>query len=69
MNSYAPGLFTFFSDAARIAELQRYAKSDLPPTAAKGVAKAIDEVGFRAEFKAPADHQIGTWLSDTTKGR
>ncbi|MFZ1221219.1 MAG: M1 family metallopeptidase, partial [Chthoniobacterales bacterium] len=29
-NSYAPGLFTLFSDPARIAELERYAKSDLP---------------------------------------
>jgi aminopeptidase N len=50
-NSYAPGLFTFFSDAARIAELQAYAKSSLPPASAKDVAKAIDEIGFRAEFK------------------
>ena len=51
-NSYAPGLFTFFSETARIAELQAYAKSDLPPASAKDVAKAVDEVGFRAEFKS-----------------
>ena len=68
-NSYAPGLFTFFSDAARIPELERYAKSDLPPTAAKSVAKAIDEVGFRAEFKTRLLTQIGTLFSDRTKGR
>jgi aminopeptidase N len=66
-NSYAPGLFTFFSDAARISELERYAKSDLPQTAAKEVAKAIDEVGFRAEFKARLAAQIGNWSSDAAK--
>ncbi|MEN3371180.1 MAG: hypothetical protein V7609_3323 [Verrucomicrobiota bacterium] len=67
-NSYAPGLFTFFSDAARIAELERYAKSDLPPTAAKDVAKAIDEVGFRAELKPRLLTQIASWISDSAKG-
>jgi aminopeptidase N len=67
-NSYAPGLFTFFSDAARIAELERYAKSDLPPTAAKDVAKAIDEVGFRAEFKPLVLTQIASWIADAAKG-
>ena len=57
-NSYAPGLFTFFSDTARISELEHYAKANLPPTAAKSVAKAIDEVGFRAEFKPRLATQI-----------
>lgn len=67
-NSYAPGLFTFFSDAAHISELERYAKSDLPPTAAKQVAKAIDEVGFRAEFKPRLATQIAAWISQAAKG-
>jgi len=62
-NNYAPGLFTFFSDSARITELERYAKSDLPATAAKDVAKAIDEVGFRAQFKSSLTTQIGTWFT------
>jgi aminopeptidase N len=66
-NSYAPGLFNFFSDATRIAELERYAKSDLPATAAKDVAKAIDEVGFRAEMKSSLAGQIGTWIIGTKK--
>ena len=68
VNSYAPGLFTFFSDASRIAELQRYAKSDLPPASAKAVEKAVDEVGFRGEFKSSLVAQIGTWFTDTKKG-
>jgi aminopeptidase N len=62
-NSYAPGLFTFFSDSKRIAELERYAKSDLPPTSAKDVAKALDEVGFRAEMKTKVAAEIGTWFT------
>ena len=66
-NSYAPGLFTFFSDAARISELERYAKSDLPQTAARDVAKAINEVGFRAEFKPRVLAQIAAWISDAAK--
>jgi hypothetical protein len=67
-NSYAPSLFTFFSDRARIAELERYAKSDLPPTAAKDVAKAIDEVGFRAELKPRLMTQIASWIAEASKG-
>jgi aminopeptidase N len=62
-NSYAPGLFKFFSDPARIAELERYAKSDLPPAAAKDVIKATDEIGFRAELKSTLSSQIGTWFT------
>ena len=67
-NSYAPGLFTFFSDAARSSELERYAKSNLPQTAVKDVAKAIDEVGFRAEFKPRLLAQIAAWVSQSPKG-
>ncbi|MEY2580116.1 MAG: hypothetical protein QOI49_2940 [Verrucomicrobiota bacterium] len=67
-NSYAPGLFTFFSDAARIAELERYAKSDLPVTAAKAVEKAVDEIGFRAELKPRLMTQIAGWISEASKG-
>jgi aminopeptidase N len=62
-NSYAPGLFTFFSDTTRIAELERYAKANLPPTSTKDVEKAVDEVGFRAELKPRLATQIGTWFS------
>jgi aminopeptidase N len=66
-NSYAPSLFNLFSDSARIAELERYAKSDLPPTAAKDVEKAIDEVGFRAEMKLRVIAQVASWLTYTPK--
>jgi hypothetical protein len=61
-------LFTFFSDAARIAELESYAKSDLRPTSAKNVAKAVDEIGFRAELKPRLLTQMATWISEASKG-
>ncbi|MFL6539212.1 MAG: ERAP1-like C-terminal domain-containing protein, partial [Chthoniobacterales bacterium] len=51
MNSFAPGLFSFFSDAARIDELKAYAKANLPPESEPQVEKAADEVSFRADLK------------------
>ncbi len=50
---YPPSLFTFFSDPARIAEIQAYGKKNLPPGSAteKAVAQAVDEIGFRSELK------------------
>jgi aminopeptidase N len=68
-NNYVAGLFTFFSDPARIAELEKFAKTDLPPTAAKDVAKAVDEIGFRADVKLRATTQIATWLTYTPKSK
>ncbi len=55
---YAPGLFVFFSDPARASELKTYAKAHLPATSAKDVAKAVDEVEFRAEFKRRLASQV-----------
>jgi len=50
-NRYVPGLFTFFSDDLRADELKSYAKINLPRASAPEVAKAVDEIQFRAEFK------------------
>jgi aminopeptidase N len=61
-NSYAPSLFTFFSDESRVAEVNEYAKANLPPTAAKDTAKAVDEIGFRAEFKKRLSAQLTSWI-------
>ncbi len=63
-NRYAPSLFVFFSDAARIDELQTYAKKNLPPESAtdKAVAQAVDEVGFRAELKERLVPQLTAWI-------
>jgi aminopeptidase N len=61
-NSYAPSLFTFFSETSRVDELKSYAKANLPATSAKEVAKAIDEVEFRAEFKPRLASQLTDWI-------
>jgi len=63
-NTFAPGLFVFFSDAARAEELKDYAKSNLPPDAGREVAKAVDEVQFRAEFKPRLVAQLTKWLEN-----
>ena len=68
INSYAPSLFTFFSDPARIAELQDYAKANLPEAAKKAVAKAVDEMSFRMEFKKRVDEQAASF-GDATPPR
>jgi aminopeptidase N len=51
VNRYAPSLFTFFSDDSRADELRNYAKKNLPHASAPEVAKALDEIQFRAEFR------------------
>jgi aminopeptidase N len=50
-NRYAPSLFTFFSDGSRADELKNYAPKSLAPASAPEVAKVIDEIQFRAEFR------------------
>jgi len=61
-NRYAPALFTFFSDDSRAGELKTYAKNNLPPESAPEVAKAIDEIQFRAEFERRLTSQLNTWI-------
>ena len=62
VNSFAPSLFVFFSEKSRADELKAYAKSNLPPTSAKEVAKAVNEVEFRAEFKQRLAPQLNRWI-------
>ena len=50
-NRYAPSLFTFFSEGSRADELKNYAEKNLPPASAPEVAKVVDEIQFRAEFR------------------
>ncbi len=62
-NRYAPSLFTFFSDPKRIEELKEYAKAKLPPESAREVAKATEEIAFRADLKARLVPQVIAWTS------
>ena len=50
-NRYAPSLFTFFSDGLRADELRNYAAKSLAPASAPEVAKVVDEIQFRVEFR------------------
>jgi aminopeptidase N len=61
-NTYAPSLFTFFSDDSRAPELRTYAKNSLPAATAPQVAKALDEIRFRSEFKKRLAPQLNAWI-------
>jgi aminopeptidase N len=63
-NRYAPSLFTFFSDDSRADELKAYAKTNLPATSATDVAKAVDEIHFRSEFKKRLATQLSAWIDN-----
>ena len=63
-NSYAPSLFTFFSESARANELKAYAKANLPASSARQVAKAVDELEFRSEFKHRLTPQLIAWIDN-----
>ncbi|MDQ2919788.1 MAG: M1 family metallopeptidase, partial [Verrucomicrobiota bacterium] len=63
INSYAPSLFSFFSEPERIAELKAYAESDLPEASNKAVAKGLDEMSFRVDFKKRLEDQAASWSS------
>ena len=67
INGYAAGLFNFFSAAKDAEALESYAKSSLPKSAAKSVEKAVDEIGFREEFKQRLVPQLKTWLEQPAK--
>ena len=63
-NTFAPTLFVFFSEKSRADELRAYAKSNLPAGSAHEVAKAVDEVEFRAEFKPRLSSQLSSWIDN-----
>jgi aminopeptidase N len=68
-NRYAPGLFTFFSDDSHAKELETYAKANLPAASAHDVAKAADEIQFRAEFKKRLANELKAWIDGKTNHR
>ena len=66
-NRYAASLFTFFSEDSRADELKSYAKANLPPASVPDVAKVVDEVQFRAEFKKRLAPQLNTWINKANR--
>ena len=66
-NRYAPSLFTFFSDDSRANELRNYAKKNLPQATGPEVAKVVDEIQFRAEFRNRLVSQLPALIRSGTK--
>jgi aminopeptidase N len=67
VNRYAPSLVTFFSEESRADGLKSYAKANLPAASAKEVAKAVDEIRFRSEFKKRLANQLSAWVESQRK--
>jgi aminopeptidase N len=61
-NAYAPSLFTFFSNESHAEQLRTYAKNSLPIASAPEVAKALDEIQVRSEFKKRLAPQLSAWI-------
>ena len=61
-NRYASSQFTFFSDDSHADELKDYAKKNLPQASAPEVAKVVDEIQFRAEFRKRLATQLSAWI-------
>ena len=62
IDQFVPGLFTFWAEPEKAQVLEEYAKKNLPASAARAVAKAVDEIGFRAEFKKRLVPQLKAWM-------
>jgi len=57
-NTYVSGLFTFFTDSARIDELKTFAQKNLSPAASKPVETVADEIRFRADLRKRLIEQV-----------
>jgi aminopeptidase N len=66
-NRYAPSLFTFFSQGSRGDELRNYAKRNLSQATAPEVAKAVDEIQFRADFRNRLASQLAALIRSRAK--
>ena len=62
LNRYAPACSRFSLMTRGVEELKTYAKNNLPPESAPEVAKAVDEIQFRAEFKRRLTSQLNAWI-------
>ena len=66
-NRYESSLFTFFSEESRADELKQYAKNNLAPESAREVAKVVDEIQFRREFRNRLVSQLPVLIRDGAK--
>ena len=66
-NRYAPSLFNFFSDGSRADELKKYAEKNLAQASAPEVARVVDEIQFRAEFRDRLASQLPALIHSGAK--
>jgi aminopeptidase N len=66
-NRYQSSLFTFFTEDSRADELKQYAKNNLTPASAREVAKVVDEIQFRTEFRNRLVSQLPAFIHDGGK--
>jgi len=66
-NRYAPSLFTFFSDGSRADELKTYAEKNLAPASTPEVAKIVDEIQFRSQFRDRLVSQLPALIQSGAK--
>lgn len=62
-DDYVPGLLRPFQTEQRAAELEQFAKTNLPPSATAAVARATDDIRFKAEFRARLLPALDAWLA------
>jgi aminopeptidase N len=63
-NEYVPDLFRVFHETQRADELESFARAKLPPATAPNVAKAADEIRFKAELKTRILPKIEAWCRE-----
>ncbi len=59
---YMPSLVSGSHDPALVEDMKAFVKSNLPPEAARGAAKAEDNVKFNVKFRAEQLPKINKWL-------
>jgi aminopeptidase N len=64
---FVPGVLRNFSDDARAAELEDFARRNLPPEASYSTAKAADEIRFKAALKKRLLPPLDTWIGKQAK--
>jgi aminopeptidase N len=63
---FIPNVTRGFSDAKRAAELEAYAQKNLPSDAKSEVAKAAEEIRFKADLKVRLLPEIAKWIAAKT---
>jgi aminopeptidase N len=67
INSFVPGLVMFSSSPKDAENLQKFAQTDLPKTNRKDVAKAVDQIEFRADLKERLRSQLESWIKSQSR--